>query len=81
MFVELTVSSTGEFLYALGNVAVKLGNVFGEPHYKKSLKCFEDALLVFKMSMPDQYNEAGMAKTQYKLAVHFTRSKYYQRAL
>ena len=60
---------------------MKLGNVLGEHHYKKSLQYYESALVCFQMSMPDQYNEAGIAKTQYKLAVHFTRSKNYQRAL
>ena len=60
---------------------MKLGNVLGEPLYKKSLQYFEDALLVFQMSIPDQYTEAGRAKTQYKLAVHFTHTKNYPRAL
>ena len=60
---------------------MKLGNLLGEPHHRESLQHYENALLCFQMATPDQYNAAGIAKTHYKLALHFTRSKNYQRAL
>ena len=70
----LTGSSTGELLYALGNVATKQAGFLGKVYSDKSLVYFKNALQSFQAAAPDKYSAAGLAKTHYKIAVHFIRS-------
>ena len=70
--IQLTLSSTGEIYYALGNITRMQANFLGEALLDESLEWYEEALLHFQGAVTDSYSAAGIAKTQYKLAEYST---------
>lgn len=70
----------GELLYALGNVTQKQASFFGQPYLDESLGHYENALLHFQRAVLETRSAAGIAKTHYKLAIHFLRRHDYERA-
>lgn len=73
-------SRISERSYALGNVANKQASFLGKAHFNESLEHYENALRYFQGAIPDSRSSAGIAKTHYKLAIHFMRSQNYERA-
>lgn len=70
----------GELLYSLGNVTQKQASFFGQPYLDESLGHYENALLHFQRAVLETRSAAGIAKTHYKLAIHFLRRHDYERA-
>lgn len=79
--LQLTLSSTGEIYYALGNITRMQAIFLGKALLNESLEWYEKALLHFQGAVTDSYSVVGIAKTHYKLAEHPTRRRDLKRAM